>query len=91
MFLQDPPGYWSRRGALPKEGIAVTSLKGAGRGLLQAREGFSPWGGGLIYARHTAWMTRRYTIHQKAHSKHSATSAQLGQTESPKQEKAGSH
>lgn len=68
MFLQDPPGYWSRRGALPKEGIAVTSLKGAGRGgrgVLQAKEGFSPLGG-LIYACHTACMTRRYTIHQRS-------------------------
>lgn len=67
MLLQDPPGSWSRRGALPKGGIAVTSLKGAGRGVLQAREGFSPLGGGgVIYACHTAWMTRRYTIHQRS-------------------------
>lgn len=65
MLSQDPPGYWSRRGALPKEGKAVTSLKGAGRGVPQAREGFSPLGG-LIYACHTAWMTRRYTIHQRS-------------------------
>lgn len=65
MLSEDPPGSWSRRGALPKEGIAVTSLKGAGRGILQAREGFSPLGG-LIYACHTAWMTRRYTIHQRS-------------------------
>lgn len=50
---------------MPKEGIAATSLKGAGRGLLQAREGFSPLGG-LIYTCHTAWMTRRYTIHQRS-------------------------
>lgn len=80
MFLQDPPGYWSRRGALPKEGIAVTSLKGAGkggRGVLQAKEGFSPLGGAYLRLPHCLHDKK---IHNPSEvTANTVTSAQLGQ------------
>lgn len=66
------PGCCSRQWALQKGGTAVTSLipaVGAGRGYCGTGKAFHLiWG--LIYARHTAWMTQKHTIHQSSRQKH---------------------
>lgn len=51
-----PPGCWTRRGAVPKGGTAVTSLTGAGGGVGgtagRGKEGFSPHKGAYLRSPH---------------------------------------
>lgn len=58
-------------------------------GILQDGKGFHLIRG-LIYARHTAWMTETHNPSKFIASTHAVTSHQLGRTRVPKQEKAGS-
>lgn len=72
VYLWDPPGCCWRQWALPKGGTAVTSLNpavGAGRGYCRMRKGFHLIRG-LIYTRHTTWMTQRHAIYQSSLQTH---------------------